>query len=101
MLPHSPITLYPNLPCTQDELLSDVSSDFPPIKVRESSPGPPVRFISQSCRHFLTMQEQLQQSSSRRSTPQSNHSRRLDKGLGRKNVYNTVEATVRDANVGN
>jgi hypothetical protein len=38
MIPNSPITLYPNPPYTQDELLSDVSSDFPLIRVRESSP---------------------------------------------------------------
>jgi len=41
----SPTVLYPNPPYTQDELLSDASSDFPPIRVRESSP-PQVRCIN-------------------------------------------------------
>ena len=47
MHPHHPqaIPLYPNLPYTRDELLSDVSSDFPPIKIHKSFPSPPVRSI--------------------------------------------------------
>lgn len=42
MHPHHPqaIPLYPNPPYTRDELLSDVPSNFPPIKIHKSSPSP-------------------------------------------------------------
>jgi hypothetical protein len=101
MHPHRPVPLYPNPSHTRDELLSDASSDFPPIRVRESSSGPPVRSINQSCR-FLTVQEQLEQPSLSKSAPQlSRHSRRLSKGLSHKNIHNTVEAPVQDAKVRN
>lgn len=95
---------YADPPYTQDESISDVSSDFPPIKVRESSPSPPVRSVSQSCQYFLTVQEQLEQPSQSQSAPQSPRlSRRLNKGKGveHKNVDKTIEATLRDAKVRN
>ena len=46
MHPRHPIPLYPNLPYTEDELLSDASSEFGPIRVRESSPSAPVNVRS-------------------------------------------------------
>ena len=51
MDPRRPIPLYPNPPYTHDEVLLDASSD--PIRVRESSPDPVVRSLSQSCRRFF------------------------------------------------
>ena len=104
MHPHHPVPLYPNPPYTRDELLSDASSDFPPIRVRESSsgsPGPPVRTINQSC-YFLTVQEQLEQPLLSKSAPQlSRHPWRLTKGLAHKNIHNMIEAPVQDAKVRN
>ena len=103
MHPHPPlaILLYSNPPYTHNELLSDVPSDFPPIEIHKSSPSPPVRSISQSCYHFLTVQEQLESSISKSAPQSSRHSRQPYEGLGHKNVHNTVEATVQDAKVRN
>lgn len=101
MYPHHPIPLYPNPPYTQDEFLSDASSDFPPIRVCESSPAPPVCSINPSGLCFLTAQEKLEQPSLSKSAPQSSrHSQRLNKGHRSKSVHKTDEMTARDAKVG-
>ena len=44
---HSDGPLHPK-PLSLDELLSDESSDFPPIKERESSAESPVCYLNQS-----------------------------------------------------
>lgn len=102
MDPHRPIPHPP--PTAQDQLPSDEHSefsDFPPIRVRNSTPNPPdtQSVISRS----RDRSSAVQNYSERRSSPSQSpgprlprHSHRLPSKpvLGRKNIVNTVEVTV-------
>lgn len=121
MDPHrpSPIPLYPYPPPTaQDQLLSDESSDFPHIRVHESTPDLPntQSLISHSSSRYHSSDSESTIHSEHRSSPTRSQSpgpqlpRRFQRTsrrvpnkpgpvLGHRNIVNTVEVTVKHGNV--
>jgi hypothetical protein len=85
-----PIPLYPHPPDSpaQDELSGEIS-DFPPIRIRDSTPDPPIHSTTSRLRSSAVQKDS---GSARRSSSvlQQRRPGLPNKGLGHKNIINTV-----------
>lgn len=72
---------------------SDGLSDFPPIRIHESTPDPPLNRESSPCSPAVRRSKRLASSSRPRRSQLSK------KGLGERNIVNMVQVTVEPAKV--
>jgi len=86
------IPLYPSQPSTTQNDSGDESSDFPSIRIRDSSPPiPSISAFPRSARPGETQRDSQPISLSSGEEPtQSQYRRQQNKGLGETNILNTV-----------